>query len=289
VEYVGTVSRFPGVVGYEFSKTDRHIWLLWSPGGTSIQVDFLALPLAVYDVDGDPVASSNQRLIITREPYYVELPSSLPRLHLPLANLNHYTLSNGGFEDGQAGWTFVNNGLPVSIVSTNPLNPATGALDLSIPSGVRSALLGDINFPCTSPGSVPIGDAEIRKTITVPNTPNQAVWLDFNYVIYSQDASTSITYDRFEVYIQDAGNPILRFSDGSSVSSPLSCINWRRVPGPENIRNGIQDGWALGSIDLTANKGHTITLYFRNYSRFDNYYNTYTYLDNIQLREVPLP
>jgi hypothetical protein len=61
------------------------------------------------------------------------------------------------------------------------------------------------------------------------------------------------------------------------------------VPGPENIRNGIQDGWALGSIDLTANKGHTITLYFRNYSRFDNYYNTYTYLDNIQLREVPIP
>jgi hypothetical protein len=83
VEYVGKVTRFPGVAGYEFSKADRHVWLIWSPGGTSIQVDFLAKPLAVYDVDGTPVAISDERLTITREPYYVELPASLPRLHLP--------------------------------------------------------------------------------------------------------------------------------------------------------------------------------------------------------------
>ena len=287
--YVGTVSRFPGVAGYEFSKTDRHVWLVWSPGGGSVPVDFLVTPLNVYDVDGDPVPYSNPRLTITREPYYVELPASLPRLHLPFANLNFFTLSNGGFEDGQAGWTFANNGLPVSIVADSPVNPATGTLDLSIPSGSRSALLGNIGYPCTSPGSVPIGSAEIRKTITIPNSPNKQVFLDFNYIIYSQDASTSITFDRFEVYIQDAGSPILRFADGNSVSAPLSCINWRRVPGPENLRDSKQDGWALGSIDLTANKGHTIVIFFRNYSRYDNYYNTYTYLDNIQLREVPIP
>jgi hypothetical protein len=283
--YVGTVSSFPGIAGHEFSKSDRHIWLVWSPDGTNIQVDFLATPLNVYDVDGDAVPFTDARLTITREPYYVELPASLPRLHLPLTNMKSYaSIPNGDFEDGQTGWTFTDNGLPASLVSIRPLDPTTGSLDTNIPFGTHAALLGDPNYPCVIPGIVPIGYAEIRRTITVPIQPNQGVWLDFNYILYSQDASTQAIYDRFEVFIQNASSTILGFSDGNMVANPVGCTNWRRVPGPENARNGKQTGWAQGSIDLSSYQGQSISIYFRNYSRYDNYYNTYTYLDNIRLR-----
>ena len=186
--YVGKITNFPGVAGYEFSKGDRHVWLMWAPDGSSVTVDLRATPLAIFHVNGDPVTISGEQLVLGREPYYVELPLSLPRLHLPIMSLNAYaSIPNGDFEEGQTGWNFTNSGLPASLVSTNPLDPTTGNLDMGIPSGSYSALLGDPNYPCSS---VPIGYAEVRRTISVPIHPNQQVWLDFNYIIYSQDAST---------------------------------------------------------------------------------------------------
>jgi bacillopeptidase F (M6 metalloprotease family) len=76
------------------------------------------------------------------------------------------------------------------------------------------------------------------------------------------------------------------FEDNNRVN-PIGCSNWRRVPGIENVRDGEIDGWATGSVDLTPYAGMNITLSFRNYNRFDNWYNTYTYLDNIQLVVTP--
>jgi len=286
--FIGNVTSFQRVSGYEFSKGDRHVWLMWVPDGGNVTVDLRATPSNVYDVDGDPVTFSGTRLVVNRQPYYVELPASLPRLNFPVLSNNFYVLSNGNFEENQAGWTFLNNGLPASTVAAHPVNPTTGAPDTAIPAGTRSALLGNPDYPCSSTG-VPLGNAEIKRVVTVPDNPNKEVWLDFNYIIYSQDASTSVTYDRFEVYVQDTGSPALLFADGNMVSSSLSCSKWRRVPGPDNPRDGITTGWALGSIDLTAYKGHNITISFQNWSRFDNYYNTYTYLDNINLRQVAVP
>jgi hypothetical protein len=61
-----------------------------------------------------------------------------------------------------------------------------------------------------------------------------------------------------------------------------SCSTFRRVPGTENPR--LQDGtWAIKSVSLDAYKGQFVTVFFRNYSRYDNYYNTYTYLDKVEL------
>ena len=212
VSYVGKVTSFPGVKGYEFSKADRHVWLLWSPDGSDITVDLLVVPMNVFDVDGDPVPFTDERIIIQREPYYVELPASLPRLNLPAISLRLFPLINGDFEASLEGWTAANHGLPISVVSSSPMEPATGTINSSIPSGSRSALLGNINYPCTA---VPFGDAEISQTFTVPNLPNTQVLLEFDYIIYTQDASTGIEYDRFEVYIQDAGTPVLRYWDGN--------------------------------------------------------------------------
>ena len=284
--FVGNINNFLGISGYEFAKSNRHVWLMWAPAGGNVTVTLRAIPLNIFDVDGDPITVTGEQIVLTREPYFVEMPASVPRVSLPVLTNNFYTLTNGDFENNQSGWQFVNNGLPSSIVSTTPTDPSTGAPDTYIPAGAHSAILGDPNYPCTS---MPLGYAEIRQTFTVPNTANAQVWLDFDYIIYSQDASTRSDLDRFEVYLQDGGNPVLRFSDGNMINDPVGCSEWRRVPGSENLRDGKANGWATASIDISASKGHTITIYFQNYSRYDNYYNTYTYLDNVRMREAPIP
>ena len=272
--YVGKITNFPAVAGYEFSKSDRHIWLMWVPDGSNVTVDLRATPLAIFHVNGDPVTISGEQLVLGREPYYVELPQSLPRLHLPILSLNAYaSIPNGDFEEGQSAWIFANNGLPVSLVSTNQLDPNT-------PAGKYSVLLGNPDYPCLG---VPIGYAEVSGTVLVPTHPNEKVWLDFDYIIYSQDAlSGTGAFDRFEVNVLGSADPA--FFDGNLFNQNLKACQYRRVPGPENLRENMTTGWAHGSLDLSKYQGQVITIYFRNYNRPDNFYNTYTILDNIRIR-----
>jgi hypothetical protein len=125
---------------------------------------------------------------------------------------------------------------------------------------------------------MPEGYAAVEQTFVVPENASQ---LTFDYIMWTQDASPKSIYDRFEVYIN--GN--LVFADGNQVNENLSCDTWRRVPGPENPRNGVTSGWASKTISLAGYQGERITLSFRNYSRFDNWYNTYTYIDNVNIDE----
>jgi hypothetical protein len=179
---------------------------------------------------------------------YVYLPSVLRNYTPPL--------SNGDFEAGFAYWQIEKVPLPVGIISFD---------------GDNTLLLGKTDYPC---GNVPLGHAAAEQFFRVPQ---DATDMTFKYIIWTQDASPSSTYDRFEVYI----NGTLAFSDGNQVQTGLACDKWRRVPGPENPRNGATSGWATATIDLSSYRGQSITLSFRNYSRFDNWYNTYTYIDDI--------
>jgi hypothetical protein len=63
----------------------------------------------------------------------------------------------------------------------------------------------------------------------------------------------------------------------------LGCNNWWRVPGPDNPRNGVTTGWAPATLDLRPYRGQMVTLSFRLYSRADNWYNTYVYIDDVQI------
>ncbi len=183
--------------------------------------------------------------------------------------------ANGDFENTDTDWIFQNRGLETSMVRTTP----TGETD--IPIGSFAALLGRTDYAC-SPDGVPMGYAEIRRKFTVPQTPTgKHVRLSFNYVIYSQDASTKPEYDRFEVIINDSATPV--FSDGNQVNEGLGCNVWWRIPGPRNIRDGQTSGWATGLIDLDRFQGQIIEVSFQNHNRFDGWYNTYTYLDNIEI------
>lgn len=183
-------------------------------------------------------------------------------------------LVNGGFEQQGQGWNLINNGLPAGIVGQSN--------DPSVPLGTYSALLGRADYPCNAAG-VPLGHAAVEQTYAVPQS-SQHVTLRFKYIVWSQDASTSGQYDRFEVFVTpQSGAASLVFFDGNMVNQGLGCNVWRRVPGPENPRNGQTTGWAEAVVNLDAYKGQTVTFSYRNYSRYDGWYNTYTYLDNVRV------
>jgi hypothetical protein len=197
----------------------------------------------------------------------------LPMIYTPIPR-------NGYFEQGINYWDPHSELIPVSTVTASPINPITGSPDNFIPVSASSALLGNVGYPCSVDG-LPYGPdvyAGLDQTVDLPLTSN--LGLVFKYIIYSQDASTSDEYDRFEVYVNDE----LKFHDGNQVNSGLNCNIWWRVPSPQNPgNNGEIDGWATGTINLSAYAGQTVTISFRNYSRFDGWYNTYTYLDDVAI------
>lgn len=195
-------------------------------------------------------------------------------IYLPLVLRDYAPFTNGSFEAGLSAWRVVESPLPVAIVSSVEERPSGSTPPAD---GSKILLLGDTGYTC---GDVPLGHAAAEQTFTVPQ---DATALTFKYIMWSQDASIKEKYDRFEVYL----NSDLKFFDGNQVKQGLSCGRWWRVPGPDNPRGGQTNGWATGEIDLSAYIGQNITLSFRNYSRFDNWYNTYTYIDDVRIETSP--
>ncbi len=194
--------------------------------------------------------------------------------YLPIVTKDYACFSNGSFEFGLAGWSTVEAPLPISVVSSVQEKPSGST---SPADGAKAALLGNTAYSCDS---VPLGNAAVEQTFLVPG---DATKLTFKYIIWSQDASPNDQFDRFEVYINDT--PV--FEDGNRHNRDLNCSNWWRVPGPEaeNSRPTDASGkWAVATItEIGSYAGQTITLSFHNYSRHDNWYNTYTYIDDIRI------
>ena len=293
-EYVGIVKQFAGVKGYEFRLSDCpnpgetcRLWQIWSLDGGYHLVELPDLPYAVYDVDGDELEATLQQTI-TLEPVYIQLPASF-RVRLPAVPQDYSALQNGDFEFGVSssgqpvGWVASSGGqrgLSYSLVSSNPTIPEP---DVTIPSGNYSMLLGDPSYPCITAG-VPLGYAAVEQTIYIPDVPDGTpLSLDFSYVIYTQDGSSSAVYDRFELYLDDGSGPHLVYADGRTDSN-VSCDFWYRLP---------ESGWKEASIDLTQAgvsqsqlvdfRGKMVTISFQNWNRYDGYFNTLTYLDDVKL------
>lgn len=274
------LSPTSGVTGLEFNQGDRRVWLLWSLDGLNHDVILQEIPSAVFDVDGDAISPA-QTLTIGLEPIYIELSPGFS-LFVPEIMQQLGPIYNGDFNAGLDAlgnplhWDFVSGGgtgLPASLVSANPTIPY---LDTSIPQGTYSALLGSTAYPCAANG-VSLGYGAVEQTITVPSVPNgKALEIRFDYVIYTQDGSSSAAYDRFEVYIYDPGSSRLVYTDGRSDPS-VSCSVWWRIPA---------SGWKTGAINLVSPldyRGKTVTISFQNWNRFDGWFNTFTYLDNVRL------
>jgi hypothetical protein len=71
VQYVGEVSNYPGIMGYEFNRGVGHFWVIWALDDESHTVFLPELPSAVYDSLGNQL-SAEKTLTITLEPIYIE-------------------------------------------------------------------------------------------------------------------------------------------------------------------------------------------------------------------------
>ena len=236
----GSIRRYAGVHGYEFRKTDRQIWLLWSADGLEHSISPPALLLAIYDLYGVPQPNPpNARISVGSSPVYLELPLTVPRLELPGITFSFYPFANGNFEEWLSGWQAADHGLPFTLISIHPPNPVGGGLDNSIPDGLYSLLLGQILYPC-SQNTIPIGYAEAAQKISVSPLPvGQSLNLSFDYIIYSTDASPAVSpekYDRFEVHILDGAADATLFADANTFNNTANCSQWRRVPSLANPR-----------------------------------------------------
>lgn len=69
---MGTVTEFPGLNGYAFTKDDDQIWVLWSPDQKPHTISLPSNALSVYDKFGEDITPENGELIID-SPIYVNL------------------------------------------------------------------------------------------------------------------------------------------------------------------------------------------------------------------------
>lgn len=154
-----------------------------------------------------------------------------------------FYIPNGDFsEDNLSDWEVIENDLPVEVVG--------GELQL-----------GDPDFECVS---VRLGMAGLSIDLEIPDSGNYALHMNATVHTYDQlPDPNDDTFDAFEVHINGNvtrhGNPV----------PGLNCSTKRevRVVGPHN------DAWFLPSSQ--------VELRLENHSRFDNFYNTYTLIDQI--------
>jgi oligopeptide transport system substrate-binding protein len=169
-------------------------------------------------------------------------------VYLPVAMRAYAPLTNGGFEDGWAGWSH-GGSLPQAIVSED------------WHTGASAARLGNPTYDCE--GGVPVGSAWLERTISVPSSGVSS--LRVYYRIVSEDLFDNEKYDRFEILVNGA----VRLRDGN-VELPYGCAPDPHV-GP----------WKSFSVDVTGYSGQNITLRLQNVTA-DTWFNTWTYVDDIE-------
>jgi hypothetical protein len=176
------------------------------------------------------------------------------RVYIPQVLRAYSLVTNGGFEDGWAGWAH-GGALSQAIISNDGWSGPH--------SGSYAARLGDPSYACN--GGVPLGTAWIERTIAVPSRGVSTLQIHYN--IYSQDKLSDPKYDRFEIWVEGS----LEWMDGI-LTDPYGCGTAPRTT-----------GWRVFNFDVTGYQGTSITLRLQNVSGFDNWYNTWTYVDDIQL------
>jgi hypothetical protein len=244
------------------------------PGGTTIIMPF---PLQVGEVttvgvrltvpagvSGGTVNTTavTVTLLSAGEPYtravvYDLAVVKMRYVYLPMVLREYDPFSNGDFSDGLESWSKLGTlGVSMALDPSNSSNPV--------------ALLGNPAYACWE--GVPLGSAGILQSFTVPPAPGgKSVHLRFRYRIFTNDLNEGLTdnYDTFDVFV----NGIRRFRDANEDRDKFD--NYCYVA-PYDLQ------WRVGEIDLGAG-GERFTLSLEVHNRFDQFYNTYVYVDDVQL------
>jgi hypothetical protein len=124
------------------------------------------------------------------------------------------------------------------------------------------AVLGSPDYKCE--GGVPVGEAWIRQSFQVPETVSPT--LSLRYRIFSYDLNE---YDFFQVDVN--GQPVGQYGN----------TDWEK----SDCERGVWDsGWRFAEFDLSAYSGQTITLTLHNINSTHEWWNTWTYVDDVDIR-----
>jgi len=160
-------------------------------------------------------------------------------------------LENGDFADGLVLW-----------------NPARRNLPVPTPDNGR-ILLGDPTLSCYP---IPIGESTISQVVDLTAVPvGKTIALCLDYEIQTEDKFIGPDYDRLVVFVDDQE----KHRDGYQGSAPFGCHKWHQVP---------RAGYCM---DLSAYRGKKTNVLIGNYTRYDNWYNTYTFVDNVHVVVSP--
>ncbi|MBN1877129.1 MAG: protein kinase [Anaerolineae bacterium] len=168
-------------------------------------------------------------------------------------------VSNGDFTDRLEGWQ--QGGALKSSVHCNK------GEDLCY------AVLGNPSYQCG--GGVPEGMAGITQSLSIPESMINPT-LSLNYQIRSQDlfVEGQDKYDYFAVFVD--GDE--KYRDGNTQWERASCVDIEKV---------WNSGLMTETIDLSPYRGKEIEISFRNVNSGDSFYNTWTYVTAVRVKDVP--
>jgi hypothetical protein len=167
-------------------------------------------------------------------------------------------VTNGGFETGAlSGWTAGGD--------ASSLQPRV--ITSRRHGGQYAALLGQENAPCETGKGGRAGRSWIYQDIEVPASGSPRLTLYYRILTY--DKLNADKYDRFEIYID--GTLLGRFGDtraDQGCDNPVSDLGWRSF-----------------TYDLQAYQGRTIRLQLVNVAHPDDWFGTWTYVDDISVSQ----
>jgi len=270
-----------GVAGYNL-KLDGTVFTISNTYSATVLSDgTYTWTVRAYDSVGNYGGYATERALIVDTRKWI---------YLPLVLRNYAPFANGSFENGWNPWGH-DGELRQSLTQDDHAPDAEGQW---------SVLLGDPGY--RNLGGVPVGSGRIWQTFSVPRSDNPEIiiW----YRIYTHDvvwgAHTSKYYDSFEIYIKDV--------DWSEANNPDPGDTWRKtrcrdslgVPDANNSGLVFCDGndfnpsnegpakdldWRSVTLNLKEFEGQNITLYLAIFNRVDGWYNTWIYIDDIQLTD----
>ncbi len=182
------------------------------------------------------------------------------------------TVLNGGFDTGTFSQWDTSGVLFKAVIPPDPVN-----------SNILVARLGSDAYDPSleDPGSVPVGSATIMQMIRVPDLDQMPhPTLTFRYRVLTYDVMYSSRLQRW----QDTFDVSVYDQTGRPIGDPLL-----RAGNPSQVYGQLYDtGWKWTAIDLRPYAGQTVQLVYSNWNRYDNLFNTWSYVDDIRVLDWPL-